>query len=163
MRGGQRTPRHVTCSTREMRINDLLGVRIQVDKHSQNELSRCDGVPLRTYRVTGRGRHWWPRDGGRRPATTIHRAARDPARGATSATEDLQAPVGRPSDGEDLQRSVGPSLPCVPTARCRAHHLQTTACTTTVHNSLQCILIQTLAPSLIQTLAPSVANNSNGP
>ena len=36
-----------------MRINDLLGVRVQVDKHSQNELSRRDGVPLRTYRVRG--------------------------------------------------------------------------------------------------------------
>ena len=37
----------VTCGAGEMTVDNFLCVRIQVDEHPQDELSGCDGVPLR--------------------------------------------------------------------------------------------------------------------
>lgn len=37
-----------TCGAREVRVDDFLRVRIEVYEHSQNELARCDRVPLRS-------------------------------------------------------------------------------------------------------------------
>ena len=37
----------VTCCAGEMTVDNFLCVRIQVDEHPQDELSGCNGVPLR--------------------------------------------------------------------------------------------------------------------
>ena len=39
----------VTCRAREMRIDDFFCVRIEVDKHPEDELARCYCILLRTY------------------------------------------------------------------------------------------------------------------
>ena len=40
----------VTCCAGEMTVDNFLCVRIQVDEHPQDELSGCNGVPLRAYK-----------------------------------------------------------------------------------------------------------------
>ena len=37
----------VTCCAGKMTVDNFLCVRIQVDEHPQDELSGCNGVPLR--------------------------------------------------------------------------------------------------------------------
>ena len=46
-RGVSKAEMKVTCCAGKMTVDNFLCVRIQVDEHPQDELSCCNGVPLR--------------------------------------------------------------------------------------------------------------------